>query len=104
MAQLSSLGDIESMKILRAILIACAAVLLWALPPPAESAASKPLAVATSAYRDNPSPENKAKLDHVREVRGSRQLKHVAFIASLLAADFVALYFISRQIHRHDVA
>jgi hypothetical protein len=92
------------MKILRVILVVVAVVLLWAIFPPAESAATKHLAEALSAYRDDPSPQNKANLDHIREARTSRELKRELFIVSFLAADIVALLCVSRQIHRNVAA
>ena len=93
------------MKIIQVILFAVAVILLLALLiPPAESAESKPLAVALVAYRDNPSPENKAKLDLVREVRRSSHMQRAVFIGSFLAADLAILFYVSRQSHRQAVA
>jgi hypothetical protein len=91
------------MKALQIILIVVAIILLGLSVPPAESAASKPLAEALVAYRQNPSPENKANLDHVREVRCSAHLRRAMFFGSLLAADLVVLFYVSRQSHRQVV-
>jgi len=91
------------MKALQITLIAVAVILLTLSFPPAESAASKPLAEALVAYRENPSPENKANLDHVREVRDSAHLRRAILFGSLLGADLVVLFYVSRQTHRQDV-
>jgi hypothetical protein len=99
------LGGFAHMKILQVTLLAVAVILLFTLLlPPAESAESKLLAKATAAYRDNPSPENKAKLYHVLEVRHSAHLQRAVLIGSLLAVDLVILFYVSRQSHKKFVA
>ena len=92
------------MKALQIVLIVIALILLSLSVPPAESAASKSLAQALVAYRENPSPENKANLEHVREVRRSAHLLRAMFYGSQLAADLVLLFYVSRQNHRPVVA
>jgi hypothetical protein len=78
------------MRILRVILFISEVLLLLLLvfPPFVES---HPFARAIVAYHQNPSPQNKAELDHQQEVVRRMRFRQNIFIAGLFAANSVGL-------------
>jgi len=95
----------EHMKLVRAILILSALVLVLLLILAPCFVDSRPLARAIVAFRYDPSPKNKSELELqqkiVRMVTNEVRFRARIFLAGLLAANSLSLYFVSRHIQLH---
>ena len=93
------------MKFVRAILILSALVLVLLLIFAPCFVDSRPLARAIVAFRDDPSPKNKSELEFqqkiVRMVTNEVRFRARIFLAGLLAANSLGLFFVSRHIQLH---
>jgi hypothetical protein len=89
-------------KKLRVILIFSEVLLLYLLlfPPFIES---RSLAKAIVAYRQDPSPQYQSEMEHQRERVRRIRFHQSLFMASLVAANSVGLFYVSRRIQRRVV-
>jgi hypothetical protein len=99
----AGVGGSEHMNILRVILIVSEVLFLLLLlfPPSVES---RPFAQAIVAYHQDPSSQDQNELEHPREVVRGMGFHQSLFIAGLLAANSVGLFYVSRRNHRQAVA
>ena len=97
------LGDIKRMKVLRVILVISEVLFLVLLvfPPFVES---RPFAHAIVVYHEDPSPQNKSELERQQEIVRGMRFHQSLFIAGLLVANSVGLFYVLRRIQGRVVA